>query len=155
MRKLLLALLGLVGSRGLVLAENATPSRTPIVDASLTKLVERELVDAAAAERDAGTRVSYYAAVTTIAERDLLTAQLKVDTARRSWDFAVNRHDADAAGDWAQRHAEATAEEREVRGRLLLNRSERDLARAEFQRCADDLHRIAVKVARVQRATRG
>ncbi len=154
MRKLLFGLLGLVAARGLAIAD-VTPSRTPVVDSSLTKLVERELIDAAAAERDAGTRVAYYASVTTIAERDLDTARLNVDTTRRQWDAAVTAHDADLASVWAHRHADAVAEEREASGRLLLNRTERDLARAEFQRCADDLHRIATKVARVQRATRG
>src|SRR6185503_20331138 len=70
-------------------------------------------VDAAvAAEHEASTREHYNAQLTTIAERDIVTAQIVRDMAVKQWNEALREHRSEDADRWAQRHASALRDER-------------------------------------------
>lgn len=156
MRNLLIACL-LVGGAGLTTAARANPEpadHTPIAletKADVRAEMDRQLSDAAMAERQASKRVFYYEQATTIAERDLATAELRQQTAEQAWTAAVRREDPNEAGKWARAHAEAVVAQREALGRLTLDRAERDMARVAFQQKVDELHQIATRQQRVKR----
>lgn len=90
-------------------------------------------------QRDDGARVAYYAALTTIAERDIKTAEITLDMSREQWDAAMRAQDKGAAAYWAQRHRLAQVEAREARVRADRNRVERDSARADFEDSAAEV----------------
>jgi len=90
-------------------------------------------------QRDDGARVAYYAALTTIAERDTKTAEITLDMSREQWEIAVRAQDKEAAAYWTQRHRLAQAEAREARARADRYRVERDSARADFEDSAAEV----------------
>lgn len=128
-------------SKFLVLATLASAPVAAHADASKAPDPTREADHAAAvtSQRDDGARVAYYAALTTIAERDIKTAEITLDMAREQWEIAVRAQDKDAATYWTQRHRLAQAEAREARGRADRYRIERDSARADFEDSAADV----------------
>jgi hypothetical protein len=76
-------------------------------------------------EREAATRVEYYAKLATIAQYDLATARIKLDTYERQW---RETH----ATEWAQRYQLALRDHRDAYGRAILYRAQRDIAREDF-----------------------
>ena len=76
---------------------------------------------AAAQQRviDASTRVSYYEMQATIAERDIATARIQLDTASKQRNKA--------------RYAQAVNDEREAQARAARFRQESDRARSDLQ----------------------
>jgi hypothetical protein len=93
-------------------------------------------------ERDAGSRVAYYAALTTIAERDSATAQITIDMAEKQQDIAIQKHDDDTALYWAGRRQAAVAEQRDARERASRFQAERDRARGDFRAAATELRKV-------------
>lgn len=104
-----------------------------------------DLTSAIARTHDDGTRVAYHAAQTTIAERDLATAELELKTTRERWDAAVRADHPNAAGYWAEAHMHAQDRAKEAYKRVVAERAERDLARTEFKRDAAEAQRAQHK----------
>jgi len=101
-------------------------------------------VDAAvAAEHEASTRQHYHAQLATIAERDIVTAEIIRDMAAKQRDEAVREHRTGDADRWAARHAEALRDERDARGRAAHHAAERDKARADFEASADKVRELS------------
>ena len=106
-------------------------------------------VDAAvAAEHEASTREHYNAQLTTIAERDIVTAQIVRDMAVKQWNEALREHRSEDADRWAQRHASALRDEREARDRATHYAAERDKARAEFDASAEKVRKLSARASR-------
>jgi hypothetical protein len=112
--------------------------------------VADDLETAIANERDAATREWYSAQLTTIAERDIVTAQIVRDMAQSQWDAAVRTHRADDAGRWANRHFIALRDERDAQARAARYARERDQARADFQVSGAEVRRLDAKVRRLE-----
>jgi hypothetical protein len=105
-------------------------------------------VDAAvAAEHAASTRQRYHAQLATIAERDIVTAQIIRDMAAKQWNEAVREHRTGDADRWAVRHAEALRDERDARARAEHYAAERDKARAEFEASADKVRKLSARAS--------
>lgn len=103
---------------------------------------------AIANERDAATRERYHAQLTTIAERDIVTAQITGEMALRQWDLAVQAgRDADVRR-WSRRHEMALRDEREARARAASSARERDRARADFRAAAAEVRRLDRRASR-------
>ncbi|HEV7555911.1 MAG TPA: hypothetical protein VGO00_10670, partial [Kofleriaceae bacterium] len=100
-----------------------------------------DLTAAVARTHDDGARVAYHAAETVIAERDLQTARMEMDTAHARWDAAIHADDSDAAAHWAVAHLHAQDAAREAYNRVVAERAERDIARADFRRDAEQAQR--------------
>src|SRR5262245_28588664 len=110
-----------------------------------------DALDAALArERDASVRVNYHEIETAIAERDIATARIIQDTASKQWNQAIRERHSDAAGTWAQRHAEGMRDERDAGQRATYHRRERDQANHDLQASRDDVRRLE-RVARARR----
>ena len=77
-----------------------------------------ELDAAVQREREASTRVWYYETQTTIAERDVETAQITLQLATMERVKAVNENRTADANKWAKRHAEASRDERAAQAKL-------------------------------------
>jgi hypothetical protein len=93
------------------------------------------------AERSAGARVQYYAQLTTIAERDVVTAQITIDLAQKQRELAIRKGDDDAATYWEKRRQDATSDQRNARQRADRARSERDRARGDFGESAAEMRK--------------
>ena len=112
---------------------------------------DRDALDGARQrEHDASVRVWYHDAEATIAERDLATARIIVDTASTQWNRAVREHRSNDASKWAERHAEALREQRDAESRIAHFRYEREVARNDLQTSSDEVQRLE-RVARRQR----
>ena len=107
--------------------------------------LERERVVAVQHERADGVRVSYYAKLTTIAERDSATAQITIDTAFAQWGEALRSKDANSAGYWAQRFSAAREDQREADARAARFRVERDNARSSFEASAAKVRKLRAR----------
>jgi hypothetical protein len=106
-------------------------------------------VDAAvAAEREASTRVHYNAQLATIAERDIVTAQIILDMSSKQWNEAQREQRVGDAERWARRHAEALRDERDARDRAAHYAAERDKARADFEASATKLRKLSARASR-------
>jgi hypothetical protein len=103
---------------------------------------------AVASEREAATREEYYAQLTTIAERDIVTAQIIRDMALKQWDMAVRADRTDDATRWAKRHSTALRDEQEAQGRAKYFALARDQARSDFQASADEVRRLERRASR-------
>jgi hypothetical protein len=103
---------------------------------------------AVAAEHEASTRVHYNAQLATIAERDIVTAQIIRDMSAKQWNEAVREQRAADVDRWAQRHAEAVRDEHDARGRAAHYAAERDKARADFEASADKVRKLSVRASR-------
>jgi hypothetical protein len=103
---------------------------------------------AIANERDAGTRERYYAQLTTIAERDIVTAQITRDMALRMWDRATQAQRDDDVRRWSLRHEAALRDEREARTRAQSSARDRDQARADFRVAAAEVRRLDRRASR-------
>lgn len=123
----------------LVLASLVAAPLTASADPAALADDEVARCSALLAERADGTRVAHYAQLTTIAERDVATAQLTIDLAKRQWDIAVRDGDTDAASYWAGRQRTALADQREASQRVSRFRAERDRARSDFEASATQL----------------
>jgi hypothetical protein len=99
--------------------------------------------DPVARTHDDSVRVSYHAAETVIAERDVATARIMLGVTRERWDAAIRHHDSDAAARWAAAHFRALTDEREALDRLGREIAARDQARDDFRRDASDVRRAA------------
>jgi len=97
---------------------------------------------AIASEHESSNRVRYYAQETTIAERDIVTANIKRDVARRRWDAAVRDDHPRAAGTWAVRYHDAKREEATAQERAGELSYARDVARADFRASAEQTRRL-------------
>jgi hypothetical protein len=97
---------------------------------------------AVAAEHEASTREHYNAQLTTIAERDIVTAQIVRDMAIKQWNIAVREQRSDEADQWAKRHLEAVRDENEARERARLYAERRDQARADFEASAEKVRKL-------------
>jgi hypothetical protein len=100
-----------------------------------------DLSEAIARTHDDGIRVAYHAAETVIAERDLASAQLEMQTTHDRWDAAVRADHSDDAAKWAEAHMRAQDVAKEASNRAIAERAERDLARADFRRDAEEAMR--------------
>jgi hypothetical protein len=108
-----------------------------------------DTVDAAvAAEHEASTREHYNAQLTTIAERDIVTAQIVRDMSVKEWNAALREHRSDDADRWAQRHAAALRDEHDARERAAHYAAERDKARADFDASADKVRKLSARASR-------
>jgi hypothetical protein len=106
-------------------------------------------VDAAiASEHEASTREHYNAQLTTIAERDIVTAQIIRDMAIKQWNVAVREQRSEAADQWAQRHASALRDEHDARERAALYARKRDQARLDFEASAAKVRRLSARASR-------
>lgn len=103
---------------------------------------------ALASEHDAATRERYHAQLTTIAERDIVTAQITRDTALRQWDRSVRAHQDEEARRWAKRHSLALREESNAQERAAYYARERDQARADFEVAAAKVRRLERRASR-------
>jgi hypothetical protein len=111
-----------------------------------------DLTMAVARERDAATRERYNAQLTTIAERDIVTAQITRDMALRQWDAAARAHRTDDVERWSKRHASALRDERAAQDRAFRHARERDEARADFDASAERVRRLERQASRSHRA---
>jgi len=103
-------------------------------------------VDAAVvAEHEASTREHYNAQLTTIAERDIVTAQIVRDMAIKEWNVAVREQRSDDIDQWAKRHVQAVRDENEARERARLYAERRDQARADFEASADKVRKLSAR----------
>jgi hypothetical protein len=106
-------------------------------------------IDAAiASEHEASTREHYNAQLTTIAERDIVTAQITRDTAIKQWNAAIREHRSEDADQWAKRHAEALRDEHDARERAELYARKRDQARDDFDASAEKVRRLSARASR-------
>lgn len=103
---------------------------------------------AVASEHEASTREHYHAQLTTIAERDIVTAQITRDMALHQWDAAVRDRRAEDAGRWAQRHAAALRDEQDAQARAAYHATQRDQARAAFEVAAASVRRLERRASR-------
>jgi len=108
-----------------------------------------DLTAAVARTHDDGARVAYHAAETVIAERDLETAQIEMTTSRARWDAAIRADNSDEAAHWAEAHMHAQDAAKDAYNRVVAERAERDIARADFRRDAAEAQR-AKKLARTR-----
>jgi hypothetical protein len=109
----------------------------------------RDSIDAAhASEHDAAARERYHAQLTTIAERDIVTAQITLDMALRQWELAIQAHREDDARGWAMRCAGALRDERDAQARARHYARERDRARSDFEASADQIRRLERRASR-------
>jgi hypothetical protein len=123
--------------------------RPPVTSSTVTSSVD-ELQIARSRERDAATRQRINAQLTTIAERDIVTAQIIRDLAERQRDAALRAHRSDDAGRWTQRHQGALRDEREAQDRAARYARERDQARAEFDASAQRVRRLERHASRAR-----
>lgn len=106
-------------------------------------------VDAAiASEHEASTREHYNAQLTTIAERDIVTAQIIRDMAIKQWNEAIREHRSEDADQWATRHAAALRDEHDARERAALYARKRDQAREDFDASAEKVRRLSARASR-------
>jgi hypothetical protein len=106
-------------------------------------------VDAAvAAEHEASTREHYNAQLTTIAERDIVTAQIIRDMAIKQWNAAVRESRTGDVDPWAKRHLEAVRDENEARERARLYAERRDQARADFEASAEKVRKLSARASK-------
>ena len=103
---------------------------------------------AVAAEHEASTRERYNAQLTTIAERDIVTAQIIRDMSVKQWNAALSEHRSDDADRWALRHAAALRDEHDARERAAHYAAERDKARADFDASADKVRKLSARASR-------
>jgi hypothetical protein len=103
---------------------------------------------AVAAEHEASTREHYNAQLTTIAERDIVTAQITRDMASKQWNIAVREQRSEGADEWAKRHAAAVRDEHEARERAALYAQRRDQARADFEASAEKVRKLSARASR-------
>jgi hypothetical protein len=73
---------------------------------------------------------------TTIAERDLDSARLRITVTNDAWQRALRENHPAEAGTWAREHYDAMVAERDAEGRYENHRAGRELARKDFQRDA-------------------
>src|SRR6185295_9111460 len=124
-------------SANLASADDRPPAETP------------DAIDAVrATEHDASARERYHAQLTTIAERDIVTAQITRDSALHQWDAAVRDRRAGEAGRWAKRYAEALREEQDAQARATQHARLRDQARADFDIAAAKVRKLERRAAR-------
>lgn len=102
---------------------------------------------AVAAEHEASSRQQYNAQLTTIAERDILTAQIIRDMSIRQWNVAVRAGRADDVDHWAKRHLEAARDEKQARERAMLYAQRRDQARADFEASAEKVRKLSARAS--------
>src|SRR4051812_44904367 len=102
---------------------------------------------AVAAEHESSTRENYNAQLTTIAERDIVTAQIIRDMAVKEWNAAVREHRSGDADQWAQRHAQALRDEHEARERTTLYARRRDQARVDFEASAEKVRQLSPRTS--------
>jgi hypothetical protein len=132
--KLSLMLCSLVLGSGVAMASPSAP---------------QDVTAAVARTHDDGSRVAYHAAETVIAERDLQTARIEMNTTRERWDAAIRADNSDEAAHWALAHLNAQDAAKDAYNRVVAERAERDLARADFRRDAREAQR-AKKLARTR-----
>jgi hypothetical protein len=121
---------------------------TAIADAS-AKLDSPQALQLRAAERQERSdsdKERYEANETTIAERDLESAKLRLSVTMDAWQRAIRENHPAEAGSWAKDHYDAMAAERDAEGRYLSHKAGRDLARADFRRDADLVHMLETRV---------
>jgi hypothetical protein len=105
-------------------------------------------VDAAvAAEHEASTRESYNAQLTTIAERDIVTAQIIRDMSIKQWNIAIREGRSGDIDQWAKRHLEAARDEKDARERAALYAQRRDQARADFEASAEKVRKLSARAS--------
>jgi hypothetical protein len=95
-----------------------------------------ELAAAQQRAHDATTRISYYEAQSTIAERDIATARIQLDTASKQRNKA--------------RYAQAQNDEREAQARAAQSREQSDRARTDLRASNDEVRRLE-RTARASR----
>ena len=95
-----------------------------------------ELAAAQQRVHDASTRISYYEAQSVIAERDIATARIHLDTASKQRNNA--------------RSAQAVNEQREAQARATQAREQSDQARSDLQASNDEIRRLE-RTARASR----
>src|SRR5215510_7290637 len=106
-------------------------------------------IDAAvAAEHEASTREHYNAQLTTIAERDIVTAQIIRDMAIKQWNAAVRDSRTGDVDQWAKRHLQAVRDENEARERATLYAQRRDQARADFEASAEKVRKLSARASK-------
>jgi hypothetical protein len=106
-------------------------------------------IDAAiASEHESSAREQYNAQLTTIAERDIVTAQIIRDMAVKQWNEAIREHRSEDADQWARRHAAALRDEHDARERAALYARKRDQAREDFDASADKVRRLSARTSR-------
>jgi hypothetical protein len=115
---------------------------------------DRDIASAVARAHEDGQRIAYHAALTTIAERDVVSAQLLVSVMRERWDLALRRHDPVAAGMWATAHANARSQEEEASRRFASEQAERDAAMDAFRRDAAELRQATARARRARELAR-
>jgi hypothetical protein len=115
---------------------------------------DRDIAAVVARAHQDGQRIAYHAALTTIAERDIASAQLLVQTMRERWDIALRHHDPVAAGTWATAHANAKSQEEEASRRFAAEQSERDAAMDAFRRDAAELRQATARARRARELAR-
>ena len=87
-----------------------------------------ELAAAQQSVHEATTRVSYYEMQATIAERDIATARIQLDTTSKQRDKA--------------RYTQAVSDEREAQARAARSRDETDRARKDLQASNEQVRRL-------------
>jgi len=115
---------------------------------------DRDIAAVVARAHQDGQRIAYHAALTTIAERDIASAQLLAQTMRERWDIALRHHDPNAAGKWATAHADAKSQEEEASRRFAAEQSERDAAMDAFRRDAAELRQATARARHARELAR-
>jgi hypothetical protein len=95
-----------------------------------------ELAAAQQRVHEASTRISYYEAQATIAERDIATARIQLDTATKQRNNA--------------RQAQALNDQREAQARATQSREQTDRARGDLRASNDEVRRLE-RTARASR----
>ena len=115
---------------------------------------DREIAAAVARAHEDGQRIAYHAALTSIAERDVASAQLLVQVMRERWDLALRHHDPVAAGKWATAHADAKSQEEEASRRFATEEAQRDAAMDAFRRDAAELRQATARARHARELAR-
>jgi hypothetical protein len=101
-----------------------------------------ELDAAMKQQHEASARVWYHEMQTTIANRDIATANIALETATTARQRALNEHRTGDADQWGKRIAQAQRDEREAQNRSLTNRHELERARGDLQASTDQVRRL-------------
>lgn len=135
------------------LGTRAAADPDPVVTTDVVA-ADRDIAAAVARAHDDGQRIAYHAALTTIAERDVASAQLLVQVMHERWDLALRHHDPVAAGKWATAHADAKSQQDEASRRFASERAERDAAMDAFRRDAAELRQATARARRARELAR-
>jgi hypothetical protein len=119
-------------------------------DTSHDSPTELQLRAAERQERADSLTERFEADQTTIAERDLDSARLRITVTNDAWQRALRENHPAEAGTWAREHYDAMVALRTAEGQYENHRAGRELARKEFQRDSQLVHMLQQRLIDLQ-----